>query len=607
MLHLLATSTRPLTVSEVAELFVIDVEHNKFDVDARFMEPNDITEICPSLIEIVTFAETEDSIALDDDSEVEYFPISRTPPLAADQYVKLSHASVLDYLVSCRNEVNLTLFGFETGSASFLAAKLCLLYIIAYNENSANQRCHVERGYQIWEAHESSTIDWPLLSYASKAWHMHRTQYETLVPDDQAKELPLSESRKSQSKILDTFALQLFRLEGESCLKWTSAALNQGVLKSELSVAEDVSEGLGLGNRLFHRSFREKPPIGRLPSICFSSAMCDCKPIFDHLQEIASTRSSMLSTKPRLSELIHKDDGAVLRLIYEAMSHPPSSLWYVRWYVGSKEEILRNFLQYIFGVGFRDPGSLALISGAAKGDTAVVDLLLQLGVDVYAPDGYNEALYSATTYILRREVIKLLLERGADPNMPIRGLDWISDASSTTLLTCAALRDDTELVELLIHHSANVNAPSDEYGMVLQDVAIPRFFYKDWQPPNTMKQLITHGARIFPQHTGYQHYLRYASSSELSKHLQVLNEAEAKQEDDQGIRPLDCQAIWAKHRELKATRNPMRWRRAKRRAGSDGSDTSEEAHSPDELEWLQDNAIQVEPLVIRGDSGDALS
>lgn len=64
MLHLLTISTRPLAISEVAELFVVDVDRDRLDIDARFMDPSDIMEICPGLIETVTFAEIKDSINL---------------------------------------------------------------------------------------------------------------------------------------------------------------------------------------------------------------------------------------------------------------------------------------------------------------------------------------------------------------------------------------------------------------------------------------------------------------------------------------------------------------------------------------------------------------
>lgn len=51
MLHLLSISSMLLTVDEVAELFIVDTDRDSVDLDARFMEPSEILDICPGLIE----------------------------------------------------------------------------------------------------------------------------------------------------------------------------------------------------------------------------------------------------------------------------------------------------------------------------------------------------------------------------------------------------------------------------------------------------------------------------------------------------------------------------------------------------------------------------
>lgn len=110
-----------------------------------------------------------------------------------------------------------------------------------------------------------------------------------------------------------------------------------------------------------------------------------------------------------------------------------------------------------------------------------------------------------------------------------------------------------------------------------------------------MRQLITHGARIFPEREEYQRFLKTSRSSAISKHLQVLKDAEAEQEDSQGIQPLDCQAIWPKHRELKHARN---W-------GDDNDSDREGAESPDELKWFQDDNATVATTMVGVDGEDA--
>lgn len=597
MLHLLSISSMLLTVDEVAELFIVDIDRDSVEVDARFMEPSAILDICPGLIEKTAGPEytrkmnIPSGVELSDwleQNRIEQSRLEQSSQITAHiqpQYVKLTHSSVLDFLMSSQiRKTGVALFGFNIESASFLAAKLCLLYLIAYNLYSSEAQNGPTGGHGLWKVQSEAVIGWPLLPYASKTWLKHMIGLEPLTSGDINIAIDSNQSKKRHVEILNSLALQLFNREATSCLKWSSTALEQGVLKDKLPSLQGLPEGLD--DILFSRDCSLKPPLGELPAACLSSAMSDCEPIFLHLRLTAQTRPGILSTKPRLSELVSAEEGSILRLIYEGITGKSLSR-----YIGSREIELSRFLNYALGLGFEDPGSLALVSSAAQGNVRLVDLLLQLGVDVDAPNKSNAALCEAADsdppcY----EVIELLLKRGANPNKA-RGLQWHSNVSSEAVLVHAAAENHTRLVDMLILHGADVNLVSGSEGSALHTAASAFHFThypNQWRPPSTMQQLIKNGARVFPRRSGYEDFLRYTDSNAVSRHLRVLKEAGAEQEDSEGVRPLDCLMIWRQHKAL---------RRIERQNMTSYDIEYDEPEGPKELKWLCDECTEVDKKV----------
>jgi hypothetical protein len=414
MLHLLSISSMLLTVDEVAELVIVDTDRDSVDLDARFLEPSEILDICPGLIEKTAGAEYRRNTNIpDSDTESEWTESSSQNIAHAvqSQNVKLTHSSVLDFLMSSQiRKTDVALFGFNIESASFLAAKLCLLYLIAFNPYSSEAQNDPIGGHGLWKAQPEAVVGGPLLPYASKTWLKHRIRLDTLTSGDISIAIDSNQSKEYHVEVLNSLALQLFNSEAKTCLKWSSTALEQSVLKDKSpsfqALPEDLDDIVMFGDRSL------KPPLYELPAACLSSAMCDWEPIFDHRRLIAQTRPGILSTKPRLSELVSAEEGSILRLIYEGMTEMSRSR-----YIGSEETELRRFLNYALGLGFEDPGSLALVSSAAQGNVRLVDLLLQLGVHVDSPNKSNATLCEAArSNPPRYEVIELLLKRGADPN-----------------------------------------------------------------------------------------------------------------------------------------------------------------------------------------------
>lgn len=103
-------------------------------------------------------------------------------------------------------------------------------------------------------------------------------------------------------------------------------------------------------------------------------------------------------------------------------------------------------------------GLLPLGIAAHCGRAEAVRTLLDSGADVNAMSRSaisiipsNTALHAAIAGARDREVIQLLLERGANPAL--------LDSNGHTCLHVAALHDDgTELIRLLLDHGADVNA-----------------------------------------------------------------------------------------------------------------------------------------------------
>lgn len=122
------------------------------------------------------------------------------------------------------------------------------------------------------------------------------------------------------------------------------------------------------------------------------------------------------------------------------------------------------FLLFVpFAVYAQDLNS-DLCSAAMKGDTAVVQALLDKGADVNAifngPLGQTVLILAAEAG--HNEIVKMLLAKGADVNMKTK--------YGSTALMCAAESGQTEIVKILLDKGADVNA-KDVGGTALRSAA----------------------------------------------------------------------------------------------------------------------------------------
>ncbi len=106
-------------------------------------------------------------------------------------------------------------------------------------------------------------------------------------------------------------------------------------------------------------------------------------------------------------------------------------------------------------------GEALLHNVAQKGCKKAVELLIEKGLDVNAPDKYGETpLYCAVAH---KEIVELLIEKGANING--------SHKDGETLLHRAAGQGSKDVVELLIEKGLDVNA-RDKDGKTPLDIAV---------------------------------------------------------------------------------------------------------------------------------------
>ncbi|KAH8700392.1 hypothetical protein BGW36DRAFT_425219 [Talaromyces proteolyticus] len=142
VLQWLVYAKRPPSIAELVEVLAVDTEKKEqrpfFDIKNRFPNPHDILKICSNLIVV--------------EADVWDHPGS--------EKVKLSHASVRDYLVSEEFKAR---FGdiMQADNANAEIASVCLGYLLEL-ENVESSTLN-----------EKGDISLPLMSYATRYWYHH--------------------------------------------------------------------------------------------------------------------------------------------------------------------------------------------------------------------------------------------------------------------------------------------------------------------------------------------------------------------------------------------------------------------------------------------------
>ena len=141
-----------------------------------------------------------------------------------------------------------------------------------------------------------------------------------------------------------------------------------------------------------------------------------------------------------------------------------------------------------------DSGSLdaltALLAAAGRGEPARVTEILDAHPDLVSERGFvrgNTGRRTALHYAVggsHADVVRLLLDRGADPNLR-------DDGDNAIPLCFACEKDDLEIVRLLVEHGADVNSTGDMHTM---DVVGWATVFGGARP-EIVDYLLSHGAR----------------------------------------------------------------------------------------------------------------
>ena len=203
-------------------------------------------------------------------------------------------------------------------------------------------------------------------------------------------------------------------------------------------------------------------------------------------------------------------------------------------------------------------GNTPLYYVVKKGNIEIVKLLLENGADPNTPDSAGETPLSLAVGYRHIEIVKLLLENGADPNIPDSkrrallyqtvqyGFKEIAEllltyganpnakgGSGFTPLHWAVQKNNPEMVDLLLNHGANIN----EKGISGETPLSFALTYRDIEIINL---LLNHGAD--PNITDGQHrtplYVATARITEEIVKLLLEHNANLDIEDKDGVAPL---------------------------------------------------------------------
>jgi hypothetical protein len=205
IMALLAFSTRPMTIQEVAEAVAVDTVDECFAEEDRLRHPYDILELCTSLVTLPGVGSNTDAAFKKERGG--YVPLK--PDVKILQF---SHFTVKEFILSDRAQRKLPkALSISTSTCHVYITKLCLIYLLGFN---GGRNARVFR-------HE----DFPLLAYTAIHWTRHWNAI-SLEDKPQVEELLLRLFDTSKSESLGNY-LNLYNPTASGGLQ---EGFNRGVL-----------------------------------------------------------------------------------------------------------------------------------------------------------------------------------------------------------------------------------------------------------------------------------------------------------------------------------------------------------------------------------------
>ena len=410
VLQWLTFSARPLCLEEVAEVIAIDAkECPRFNPDKRFEDPNDILEICSSLISVddtgaISHTNNEIEVYTDTDSYADTDDVTDIGPKTyrkddrwTKAIIKLAHFSVKEYLVSDTIWHGPAMdYGLQEVDSNTSIAEDCLVYLL----HSIQQDPFVS----------ASLREYPLARYAAEYWFEH---------------VPFAETAGNKALSL---VQELFLSRGEAFVDWI-----------RLYDPDHNMLGLGrnpenIGSPLYYASL-----LGMFQAVNILLERGDDVNVQGGLQEyplIAASTSGCIEVVQLLL-----DRGANINA---HTNYPPGNALTAASIKGHIE-IVQHLLDRGADI---DPntglGQNTLTSALSAGQEEVVALLIQNGADVgYARQHIANNSLALACHLRSEHIVRLLLNKGGVVN-PIALL--------------AALREGGgHVLQMLFEHGGDLN------------------------------------------------------------------------------------------------------------------------------------------------------
>lgn len=397
ILQWLAYSVRPMSLEEIAEVLTVDMESDPLvDFERRLQDPQDILELCSSLVSI-------------------------------DQgYIQFAHFSVREFLESSRLDNGpAKKFAVDEMRANILIAESCITYNIQLNSllvelDIESLLVELDRPI-IYEQH-------PLCKYAANNWGIH------------------AQKARENGRII-SLCERLFRSDNSELPFWEKVRRSSSRNLSFLRMIDAQGSFLPL-----HCAIRFSLPRIMRKLILEGANVNSKNKWFSQTPLILVTKSDIhlrVKDVPFLlshgAEVNTRDGNGCTALMYASE----------KGFVETVQILLENGADLEAQDNF---GKTALLTASFGGYTEIVHLLLGRGASIDSPIG--EKALGFASYLGHSKIAQILLDRGVDVDAScdleyrFQGIYSVT----CTALPRALARQKYETMDLLVKSGADINA-----------------------------------------------------------------------------------------------------------------------------------------------------